>query len=312
MLVFRSLCHRLLACLKPSQNDRLQIFKSALNVLTLGKDWIYRDKYGWLVVNMKLNKEPRYQIVIEHIFKSYDEGATFAVNDVSLSVKEGEFLVILGSSGSGKSTLLKMINRLVPASAGKILINDEDVTDRDIIKHRRDFGYVFQGIGLFPHFSVFDNVTIQMHLQRVPYQIRKERASELLNAVRLPPEVYGSRFPHELSGGERQRVGVARSLAMDPAYLLMDEPFGALDAVTREQLQEEVIELWQTLQKTVVFVTHDIFEALKLGERIAIMDGGRLQQVGEASELINSPSSEFVEKIFRRPLEQFSKLSRIV
>ena len=212
-------------------------------------------------------------ISLKHVSKTFDDGQHFAINNVSLDIHDGETLVLLGSSGCGKTTLLKLTNRLLDLTGGTIEVDGKDIAGRDPIALRRSIGYVFQGIGLFPHMTVEENVAMVLRLIGWSYQKRRERAHELLRIIGLDPETYAGRFPEELSGGQQQRVGVGRALAANPAYLLMDEPFGALDALTRDSLQQELLTLKLKLNKTIVFVTHDIFEALTLGDRI---DGGML------------------------------------
>jgi len=245
-------------------------------------------------------------ISLKHVSKSFDGGRSFAVADVSFDVLEGETLVLLGSSGSGKTTLLKMINRLLEPTSGTIEVDGEDVADQDPIALRRGIGYVFQGIGLFPHMTVEENVAMVPRLLGWPKPKRRKRAHELLGIVGLAPEAYAGRFPEELSGGQQQRVGVARALAADPAYLLMDEPFGALDALTRDTLQQEMLALKERLKKTIVFVTHDIFEALALGDRIAVLHEGCLQQIGTKEEILKEPATDFVRALFAKPAQQLA------
>ena len=230
--------------------------------------------------------------------KQYPTGDAPAVRDVSFVVNDGETLVLLGSSGCGKTTALKMINRLIEPTAGEILISGESVRAKPVATLRRSIGYVFQDIGLFPHMTVRENVTIVPRLLGWARDRRRTRATELLTVVGLEPDLHGDRLPRHLSGGQQQRVGIARALAADPKYLLMDEPFGALDAVTRDQLQRELIELRQSLNKTIVFVTHDLFEALRLADRIGVMNEGRLEQIGKPSDLLNSPETSYVADLF--------------
>ncbi|RME42963.1 MAG: ATP-binding cassette domain-containing protein [Deltaproteobacteria bacterium] len=245
-------------------------------------------------------------ISLKHVSKSFDGGRRFAVEDVSFEVREGETLVLLGSSGSGKTTLLKLINRLLEPTSGTIEVDGQEIAGQNPISLRRRMGYVFQGIGLFPHMTVEENVAIVPRLLGWPQPQRRARAFELLRLIGLDPACYGGRFPEELSGGEQQRVGVARALAADPAYLLMDEPFGALDALTRDTLQQELLTLKERLKKTIVFVTHDIFEALTLGDRIAILHGGRLHQIGRREEILREPATDFVRELFARPAQQLA------
>lgn len=247
-------------------------------------------------------------IQLNHVSKTFDEGRTYAVHDLSFHVDEGETLVLLGSSGCGKTTTLKMINRLTDATEGSIEVAGKEVREQDPVELRRSIGYVFQGIGLFPHMTVQQNVEAVPRLLGWPSEKRKERTDELLNMVGLPPDEYGHRLPGELSGGQQQRVGVARALASDPAYLLMDEPFGALDAFTRETLQQELLSLKKRLRKTIVFVTHDIFEALLLADRIAILHEGTLEQIGTKSEVLGTPATDFVRELFAKPARQLADM----
>jgi osmoprotectant transport system ATP-binding protein len=250
-------------------------------------------------------------IELRHVSKSYDGGRTYAVRGISLDVADGETLVLLGSSGCGKTTTLKMINRLIEPTEGTIRIDGAYVLDRDPIELRRSVGYAFQGIGLFPHMTVRQNVEIIPKLLGWSAGRRRQRAGELLEQIGLDAGTYLERYPDELSGGQQQRVGVARALAADPSHLLMDEPFGALDAVTRDALQQELLALRQRLQKTIIFVTHDVFEALTLADRIAVLHEGRLEQIGRKQELLKRPASDFVRELFAKPgrqMEQFREL----
>ena len=239
-------------------------------------------------------------IVLRGLSKSYDGGLSFAVRDLSLEVADGKTLVLLGSSGSGKTTVLKMINRLIEPSSGTIEVDGADVLAQDPVELRRSIGYVFQQVGLFPHMTIEENIAIGLRLTGRPAEERRLRARELLELVELRADTYAGRFPAELSGGQAQRVGVARALAAEPKYLLMDEPFGALDEVTRETLRAAVKSLRHRLQKTIVFVTHDIFEALDLGDTIAVMHEGRLEQLGTGEDLLKRPATPFVERLFRK------------
>jgi osmoprotectant transport system ATP-binding protein len=245
-------------------------------------------------------------ISLKNVSKSFDDGLSFAVKDVSFEIQEGETLVLLGSSGSGKTTLLRLINRLLDLTGGTIEVDGKDVADQDPISLRRSIGYVFQGIGLFPHMTIEENVAIVTRLIGWSKQQRRRRARELLQMVGLGPEIFAQRFPEELSGGQQQRVGVARALGTDPSYMLMDEPFGALDALTRDTLQQELMALKARLKRTIVFVTHDIFEALTLGDRIAILHQGQLQQIGTKREILRNPATEFVRDLFAKPAQQLS------
>ena len=234
-------------------------------------------------------------IKFENVSKVYNDGFK-AVDSVSFEIPEGEFLVIIGPSGSGKSTTMKMINRMIPHTTGTISIDGKDITKLNAAESRRNIGYVIQQIGLFPHYTIEKNIAIVPQLKGWKAKDVKERVKELLEMVGLDPEIYSKRYPKELSGGQQQRVGVARALASNPRIILMDEPFGALDPITREQLQGELISLQQKLKKTIVFVTHDMDEALKLGDRIAIMKDGNLLQLDTPEKLLQEPASGFVEE----------------
>ena len=245
-------------------------------------------------------------IVLNEVSKSFDHGHSYAVRDLSLDVCEGETLVLLGSSGCGKTTTLKMINRLVEPTAGTIHVDGQDIIQQDPVALRRTIGYVFQGIGLLPHKRILENVEIVLKLVGCRPNERRRRAREVLELVGLPPDEFSDRFPDELSGGQQQRVGVARALAADPRYLLMDEPFGALDAITRDSLQQELKSLTKRLGKTTVFVTHDIFEALTLADRIAVLHEGRLQQVDTPRNVLTDPATPFVRELFEKPARQLA------
>ncbi len=245
-------------------------------------------------------------IVLDGVSKSFDGGQSYAVRELSLDVNDGETLVLLGSSGCGKTTTLKMINRLIEPTSGTIHVDGRDITKQDPVVLRRSVGYVFQGIGLFPHYRVIQNVEIVPKLAGWPASNRRRRAREVLELVGLPPDEFSGRFPDELSGGQQQRIGVARALAANPKYLLMDEPFGALDAITRDSLQQELKSLSKRLGKTIVFVTHDIFEALTLADRIAVLHEGRLQQVDTPQRVLTEPTTPFVRELFEKPARQLA------
>ncbi|HWB52058.1 MAG TPA: ABC transporter ATP-binding protein [Stellaceae bacterium] len=231
-------------------------------------------------------------IEIDAVSKSYDGRAV--VRDLTLTVPAGALCVLLGPSGCGKSTTLRMINRLVPFDSGAIRVNGEDVLGVATETLRRRIGYAIQSTGLFPHWRVADNIaTVPRLLDWRPERVR-DRVDELLTLLRLDPAIYAGKFPHQLSGGEQQRVGVARALAADPDILLMDEPFAAVDPITRDALQSELARIHQATGKTIVFVTHDIEEALRLATVIAIMERGRLAQLGTPLEIVEQPASDFV------------------
>ena len=233
-------------------------------------------------------------ITLERISKSYGPD-NMAVAELSLEVGDGELAVLVGPSGCGKTTTLRMINRLIEPTSGRILINGENVLDQNPVHMRRGIGYVIQQGGLFPHRRIFDNVATVPRLLGWDSGRVERRVNELLELVGLDPASYGRRFPHELSGGERQRVGVARALGADPPVLLMDEPFGAVDPVTRGRLQNQFLELQHELKKSIVFVTHDIEEAAKLGDRIAVLStGGVLEQYDTPAEVLGRPATPFV------------------
>jgi len=234
-------------------------------------------------------------IEIRNVTKIYP-GGVGAVNGVSLDVEEGETLVLIGTSGSGKTTLMKMVNRLIEPTSGEIQIRGQDISKLDPIALRRDIGYVIQKIGLFPHMTIEDNIAVVPRLKGWLLERRREQAKELLSTVGLEPDQYLRRHPSELSGGQQQRVGVARALAGDPPIILMDEPFGALDPITREQLQEEFRQLKERIRKTIIFVTHDIFEAVNLADRMAIIEAGRILQVDRPELVLAHPANEFVAR----------------
>jgi osmoprotectant transport system ATP-binding protein len=251
-------------------------------------------------------------IVLSQVSKSFDDGSTYAVKDLSFEISDGDTLILVGSSGCGKTTTLKMINRLIEPTSGTINVGGLDVTKQDPVKLRRSTGYVFQGIGLFPHMTVQENIEIVPRLLGWSRSKRTERAEELLELVGLPWDLFAERYPDELSGGQQQRVGVARALAPDPEYLLMDEPFGALDPVTRDTLQQEMLDLKKRLGKTIVFVTHDIFEALTLGDRIAVLHQGTLEQIGTKEEVLGSPASPIVRDLFEKPARQLKAFADVL
>ncbi len=247
-------------------------------------------------------------IQLEHVTKKYPGGVT-AVDDVSLEIKKGETFVLVGTSGCGKTTTMKLINRLVRLTSGTIKLDGRDITAMDSYSLRRSIGYVIQNVGLFPHFTVERNVGVVPELIGWDKVKIHTRASELLTMVGLSPEEFANRYPGELSGGQQQRVGVARALAADPDVILMDEPFGALDPITRETLQSELSPLWNELDKTVVFITHDIFEAVKIGDRIGVMDNGTILQTGKPADVIKQPENETVSSFFAQHRFQLELLT---
>ncbi|MDN5212060.1 ATP-binding cassette domain-containing protein [Fulvivirgaceae bacterium BMA12] len=235
-------------------------------------------------------------IVVEGISKAYN--GKKVVDEVSFEVKKGETLVLLGTSGSGKTTLLKMLNRLIQPTEGKIRIDGEDITANRAETLRLKIGYVIQNIGLFPHYTIARNIATVPELLKWDRDSVDDRIDFLLKLMGLPEEM-GSRYPAELSGGQKQRVGLARALAADPPIVLLDEPFGALDPITRRQIQTEFKELETLLDKTMVLVTHDVFEAIELGDRICLMHDGKIQQIGTPTELIFEPANDFVWNYFK-------------
>ncbi|MEO8289037.1 MAG: ATP-binding cassette domain-containing protein [Chloroflexota bacterium] len=237
-------------------------------------------------------------IVFDHVSKvypSHNKGEDVrAVNDLNLQVTAGELCVLIGPSGSGKTTAMRMVNRLVVPTQGRITIDGQDNSTMDTVLLRRSIGYVIQQVGLFPHLTVANNVALVPRLLGWTQARRRERADELLNLVGLPPSKFAGRYPRQLSGGQQQRVGVARALAADPKIILMDEPFGAVDPITRKQLQRELRRIQSEVQKTIIFVTHDISEAFLLADRIVLMYRGNLVQNGTPAELLRNPASRFV------------------
>jgi len=233
-------------------------------------------------------------IRLDNVTKVYPDG-TEAVREVSLEVDEGELCVLLGPSGCGKTTTMKMINRLIPITGGAIYIDGVDNTMMDENELRRNIGYAIQEIGLFPHMTVRQNIETVPALKGWPKDKRNKRAEELLELVGMDSAEFIDKYPSELSGGQRQRVGVARSLGADPPILLMDEPFGAIDPITRVRLQDEFLKIQREIKKTIMFVTHDIYEAIKMGDKIALMNMGRLVQYDTPANLLYRPRNEFVE-----------------
>ncbi|MDR7235916.1 osmoprotectant update ABC transporter ATP-binding subunit OpuFA [Neobacillus drentensis] len=234
-------------------------------------------------------------IRFEQVSKQFPSG-TFAVKSLDFEIKKGEFFVLIGPSGSGKTTTLKMINRLIELSKGWVWINGKKISDYDINELRWNIGYVLQQIALFPHMSIAENIAIVPELVNWDKEKIAARVDELLTMVGLDPIEYRNRKPSELSGGQQQRVGVIRALAADPEIILMDEPFSALDPFSREKLQDDMLEIQRKLKKTIVFVTHDMPEALKLGDRICLMNDGEIVQVGTPHEFLTNPVNDFVRE----------------
>jgi osmoprotectant transport system ATP-binding protein len=231
-------------------------------------------------------------VKLEHIKKSY--GRTTVIADLNLEIEKGEFVVLIGPSGCGKTTTLKMINRLIEPTSGSIFIDGEDITKVNPVMLRRKIGYVIQQIGLFPNMTIAQNIEVVPKLLKWPPEKRKQRTRELLQLVDMDPEEYLNRYPVELSGGQQQRIGVLRALAVEPPLILMDEPFGALDPITREALQDEVKKLQRRLNKTIIFVTHDMDEALKMADLIILMKEGQVVQAASPETLLANPADDFV------------------
>jgi osmoprotectant transport system ATP-binding protein len=249
-------------------------------------------------------------IALEHVTRRF--GETAAVDDVSAKIEAGETFVLIGPSGCGKSTLLRTINRLVEPTAGVVRVDGKDIRDVDPAVLRRGIGYVIQEVGLFAHHTVRRNIATVPHLLGWESARIDRRVNELLELVQLDPAIYAPRFPRELSGGQRQRVGIARALAADPPIVLLDEPFGALDPITRERLQDEFVTLSRTLGKTFVIVTHDMFEAARLGHRIAVMNRGRIVQCDTPREIVRNPADEFVAALLGRHRYQLLLMTTLV
>lgn len=251
-------------------------------------------------------------IELQSVCKSYDGGSTWAVADTSLKVERGELLGLIGESGCGKTTTLKMINRLEEPSGGAVLVGGENVLAQDPQQLRRNIGYVFQGIGLFPHYSIAENVAAVPRLLGWDEERIQRRCVETLQMVNLPLAEFGERSPDQLSGGQQQRVGVARALAAEPDVVLMDEPFGALDPVTRAELQEEFKSIQKQLNLTVIMVTHDMTEALLMADRIAVMKAGEVLQIGTPAQLVRQPADQYVREIVDMPRRRAERLERLL
>lgn len=248
-------------------------------------------------------------IQYKDVCKKFEGSSKYAVDHVSAEIEGGEFITILGSSGCGKTTLLKLTNRLYDPDGGQIVVEGDDISTVDPVELRRRLGYVIQQVGLFPHMSVRDNITVIPSLMKWNKRRMDERADELLRLVGLEPAEFRDRYPHQLSGGQQQRIGLARALVLDPDIMLLDEPFGAIDAITRLNLQNELLRIHGGLGKTFLFVTHDINEAFKLGNRVMVMYEGRLLQFDEPSEIVRHPADAFVQSLVEsaRAQEEFWK-----
>ncbi|TGG93325.1 ABC transporter ATP-binding protein [Natronospirillum operosum] len=236
-------------------------------------------------------------IRLENLTKIFEtqKGSVIAADHITMEVPSGEICILLGPSGCGKTTTLKMINRIVPPTSGKVFIEGEDTSGMQTEDLRRNIGYVIQQIGLFPNMTIEENITAVPRLLGWDAKRYRERARELMDVIAMDPNIYLNRYPSELSGGQQQRIGVARALAADPPVMLMDEPFGAIDPINRAVIQDEFLKMQQALKKTILFVSHDIDEAIKMGDRIAIFRAGRLVQLSEPDDLLAAPKDEFVE-----------------
>jgi osmoprotectant transport system ATP-binding protein len=250
-------------------------------------------------------------IQIEQVSKTFDHGVTWAVHDVTLTVRAGELMVLVGASGCGKTTTLKMTNRLVAPTSGDILLDGQSVLGQDPVMLRRHIGYVFQGIGLFPHYTVGENIAVVPRLLGWSAADIDARVDEMLHLIGLPPTPFRDRLPAALSGGQRQRVGVARALAAKPAVMLLDEPFGALDPITRVELQDEFKRIQTALGLTAILVTHDMTEALLLADRVAVMQNGRIVQSGTPHELMTAPAHDYVRTLVEMPKKRADRLEAL-
>ena len=238
-----------------------------------------------------------HAIEFQNVTKTFKGASYSAVDNVSFTVDEGEFITILGSSGCGKTTLMKMINRLYEPDSGKIILFGEDISEVDVVKVRRRIGYVIQQIGLFPHMTIADNIATVPKLLKWDKDKINARVDELLELIGLTPNEFRNRYPSQLSGGQQQRVGLARALAIDPKIMLLDEPFGAIDSINRAKLQDELAMLHKGMGKTFMFVTHDIEEAFKLGNRVIIMNEGKIVQFDTPENILTHPADEFVQSL---------------
>jgi osmoprotectant transport system ATP-binding protein len=251
-------------------------------------------------------------ISFDRVSKTFGDGRRPALADISLDVRRGEFIAVIGSSGSGKTTLLRLINRLIDPSSGRVQVDGEDIRDSDPVALRRRIGYVFQGIGLFPHMNVAENIAITPKLLGWDKGRRAGRVDELLDLVKLDRAQYRDRFPHQLSGGERQRIGVARALAAKPQIVLMDEPFGALDPPTRDALREDYRRLHGALGLTTLMITHDTLEAVLAADRIIVLRTGKVVADGSPKDLLGAQDSDYVRDLMQTPRRQAERLQALV
>lgn len=243
-------------------------------------------------------------VEFKSVYKRFPKAGYDAVADVSIKINEGEIVTILGTSGCGKTTLLKMVNRIYEPDQGEILFYGQPTKDMNPVDLRRKIGYVIQQVGLFPHMTIEDNIATVPRILGWEKNKIKDRVNELLELVELPPEEFKGRYPQHLSGGQQQRVGLARALAADPDLMLLDEPFGAIDAITRRNLQDELLKIHGKFQKTFLFVTHDIYEAFRLANRVIIMDKGKVQQFATPSEIRQNPANDFVQQLVSSAQQQ--------
>ncbi len=298
---------QLVSIRRPADDRDYYLFPTAIYVTTG-----HLTGYGLKVITMKLQERAgAYRIQLDAVTKSYG-GERPAVNNLNLTIEGGEFCVLLGTSGCGKTTTLKMINRLIEPTAGRIFVGDKNVLDQDPITLRRSIGYVIQAVGLLPHMTVGENVALVPQLLGWPADKLEARGNELLDLIHLPHREFAHRLPSELSGGQRQRVGFARALAAEPRVMLLDEPFGALDPITRDTLQTELHQLQRRLGFTAVMVTHDMTEALLLADRIVIMDAGEVIQIGTPAQVMAEPASDFVRDLTATPRRQAAALERLI
>lgn len=247
-------------------------------------------------------------IIFEHVQKSYKE--QLVLNDINFEIKSGEIFVLLGASGCGKTTCLKMINRLENTTGGRILFKGEDIRNKELIPYRRNIGYVLQNMGLFPHMTVKQNLSLLQEIEHIPKEKIEKTNRELMEMIGLETEQYFDRFPYQLSGGQKQRIGVARAFALNPEIVLMDEPFSAVDPLVRVSLQDELLKIQKKMRKTIVFVTHDIGEAFRIGDRICLFHENSIEQCGKLDEFVNHPASEYVKNFLSQAEWKIDKMKK--